>query len=168
MGIPEATGDVARLRGQFRQLKACYDACAAAGLAVDTLSMGMSADLELAIAEGATEVRIGTAIFGSARASREGDRCERTFIGGGNMASAIIGGLDRARRRAPRTSASWSRSPTQRERLAARFPGIGIARGSRARAPSPAPTSSCWRSSRSRCATPRVSYRRSSAGCRWC
>jgi pyridoxal phosphate enzyme (YggS family) len=65
MGIPEATQDAERLRDQFRQLKACYDDCARAGLAVDTLSMGMSADLELAIAEGATEVRIGTAIFGA-------------------------------------------------------------------------------------------------------
>lgn len=64
MGIPEATGDDVRLRDQFRQLKACYDACAEQGLAVDTLSMGMSSDLELAIAEGSTEVRIGTAIFG--------------------------------------------------------------------------------------------------------
>ena len=64
MGIPEATGDEARLRDQFRQLKACYDACVERGLAIDTLSMGMSSDLELAVAEGATEVRIGTAIFG--------------------------------------------------------------------------------------------------------
>ena len=64
MGIPEVTGDDVRLRDQFRQLKACYDACTEQGLAVDTLSMGMSSDLELAIAEGATEVRIGTAIFG--------------------------------------------------------------------------------------------------------
>ena len=64
MGIPEATGDDVRLRDQFRQLKACYDACTEQGLPVDTLSMGMSSDLELAIAEGATEVRIGTAIFG--------------------------------------------------------------------------------------------------------
>jgi pyridoxal phosphate enzyme (YggS family) len=64
MGIPEATGDDVRLRDQFRQLKACYDACTEQGLAVDTLSMGMSSDLELAVAEGATEVRIGTAIFG--------------------------------------------------------------------------------------------------------
>lgn len=64
MGIPEATGDDVRLRNQFRQLKACYDACTEQGLAVDTLSMGMSSDLELAVAEGATEVRIGTAIFG--------------------------------------------------------------------------------------------------------
>jgi len=65
MGIPEATGDAARLRDQFRELKACYDECAGAGFAVDTLSMGMSADLELAVAEGATEVRVGTAIFGA-------------------------------------------------------------------------------------------------------
>ena len=65
MGIPEATGDEARLRDQFRALKACYDQCVSRGLAVDTLSMGMSADVELAIAEGATQVRIGTAIFGA-------------------------------------------------------------------------------------------------------
>lgn len=65
MGIPEPTADAGHLRAQFRQLKACYDACAGAGFAVDTLSMGMSTDLELAIAEGATEVRVGTAIFGA-------------------------------------------------------------------------------------------------------
>jgi len=64
MGIPEQTHDVARLRAQFRILRTCYDACTAAGLQVDTLSMGMSADLEVAIAEGATQVRVGTAIFG--------------------------------------------------------------------------------------------------------
>ena len=64
MGLPEPTADRARLRQQFRQLKACHGACEDAGLALDTLSMGMSADLELAIAEGATEVRVGTAIFG--------------------------------------------------------------------------------------------------------
>jgi PLP dependent protein len=64
MGIPEPTADAERLRAQFRRLKASYDGCLAAGLTVDTLSMGMSSDLELAIAEGATEVRIGTAIFG--------------------------------------------------------------------------------------------------------
>jgi pyridoxal phosphate enzyme (YggS family) len=64
MGIPEPTPDPARQRDQFGALRACFDACNAAGLPVDTLSMGMSADLEAAIAEGATEVRIGTAIFG--------------------------------------------------------------------------------------------------------
>ncbi len=64
MGIPAPTADTGQLRAQFRQLRGCYDACLAAGLPVDTLSMGMSADLEIAIEEGATEVRVGTAIFG--------------------------------------------------------------------------------------------------------
>ena len=71
MGIPEATDDASVLRAQFRQLRQCFDACIDAGLSIDTLSMGMSADLELAIAEGATEVRVGTAIFG-ARDSAKG------------------------------------------------------------------------------------------------
>lgn len=64
MGIPAPTGDAERLRAQFRELRHCFDALKEAGLAVDTLSMGMSADLELAIEEGATQVRLGTAIFG--------------------------------------------------------------------------------------------------------
>ncbi|MBU6485010.1 MAG: YggS family pyridoxal phosphate-dependent enzyme [Betaproteobacteria bacterium] len=68
MGIPAPTADAVVLRGQFRQLRRCYDACRAAGLPVDTLSMGMSADLEIAIEEGATEVRVGTAIFGARQA----------------------------------------------------------------------------------------------------
>ena len=67
MGIAEPTADVARQRAQFRRLRECFDACRAAGLAVDTLSMGMSADLEAAIAEGATLVRVGSAIFGARR-----------------------------------------------------------------------------------------------------
>jgi hypothetical protein len=65
MGIPEPARDVERLRAQFRALRARYDACQEAGLCIDTLSMGMSADLEFAIAEGATEVRVGSAIFGA-------------------------------------------------------------------------------------------------------
>ena len=64
MGIPEPTDEIARRRAQFRALRECLDRCRAAGLAADTLSMGMSADLEDAIAEGATLVRVGTAIFG--------------------------------------------------------------------------------------------------------
>jgi len=71
MGIPAPTTDVAALRAQFRRLRECFDACRAAGLDVDTLSMGMSADLEHAIAEGATEVRVGTAIFGERRKQAE-------------------------------------------------------------------------------------------------
>ncbi len=65
MGIPEPTPDVTLRRSRFRQLRECFDACRGAGLPVDTLSMGMSADLEDAIAEGATLVRVGTAIFGA-------------------------------------------------------------------------------------------------------
>ncbi len=65
MGIPEPTDDAALRRARFRVLRECFDACRAAGLAMDTLSMGMSADLEDAIAEGATLVRVGTAIFGA-------------------------------------------------------------------------------------------------------
>jgi len=65
MGIPEPTNDPARRRAQFRVLRDCLDACRAAGLPADTLSMGMSADLEDAIAEGATLVRVGTSIFGA-------------------------------------------------------------------------------------------------------
>jgi uncharacterized pyridoxal phosphate-containing UPF0001 family protein len=44
--------------------RSCWPACARRALALDTLSMGMSADLEAAVAEGATIVRVGTAIFG--------------------------------------------------------------------------------------------------------
>jgi len=55
---------MASRRGQFRILKALFESCRAAGLPVDTLSMGMSDDLEAAIAEGATIVRIGSALFG--------------------------------------------------------------------------------------------------------
>jgi pyridoxal phosphate enzyme (YggS family) len=65
MGIPEPTLEISLRREQFRKLRACFEACGAAGLAVDTLSMGMSADLEDAIAEGSTLVRVGTAIFGA-------------------------------------------------------------------------------------------------------
>ncbi len=65
MGIPEPTPDSAGRRARFRVLRECFGACRAAGLPVDTLSMGMSADLEDAIAEGATLVRVGTAIFGA-------------------------------------------------------------------------------------------------------
>ncbi len=65
MGIPAPADDVAQQRAQFRRLRQCFEQCRAAGLAVDTLSMGMSGDLEAAVAEGATQVRVGTAIFGA-------------------------------------------------------------------------------------------------------
>ena len=64
MCIPEPTGDLALLRARFAVLRTLQAELIAAGLALDTLSMGMSHDIEPAIAEGATIVRVGTAIFG--------------------------------------------------------------------------------------------------------
>lgn len=65
MAIPAPTDDPARQRAQFAKVRAVFEAMRAAGLPVDTLSMGMSGDLEAAIAEGATIVRVGTALFGA-------------------------------------------------------------------------------------------------------
>ena len=65
MAIPEPTPDVALQRARFASLRAMRNELNAAGFALDTLSMGMSDDLEAAIAEGSTLVRVGTAIFGS-------------------------------------------------------------------------------------------------------
>ncbi|HEX3631748.1 MAG TPA: YggS family pyridoxal phosphate-dependent enzyme [Casimicrobiaceae bacterium] len=64
MGIAAPTDDVARQREQFRVLRQLLAAARAEGLMLDTLSMGMSADLEAAIAEGATLIRVGSALFG--------------------------------------------------------------------------------------------------------
>ncbi len=69
MGIAEATPVAATRRAQYRILRVLLDQCRAAGLPVDTLSMGMSADLEDAITEGATLVRVGTALFGEREAA---------------------------------------------------------------------------------------------------
>ena len=63
MAIPEP-GDRARVRAQFEAMKRLWDDVRTAGTPLDTLSMGMSDDFELAIAAGSTMVRIGTAIFG--------------------------------------------------------------------------------------------------------
>ena len=65
MAIPEPAADAAAQRLPFAALRALLGSLREAGLDVDTLSMGMSGDMEAAIAEGATLVRIGTAIFGS-------------------------------------------------------------------------------------------------------
>ena len=64
MAIPEATDDPAGQRAAFRRLRDVYNKARVAGLPLDTLSMGMSHDLEAAVTGGATIVRIGTAIFG--------------------------------------------------------------------------------------------------------
>src|SRR5450756_1285305 len=64
MSIPEPAADFASACRVFSRVKDVFDALNAAGLALDTLSMGMSADLEAAIHSGSTQVRVGTAIFG--------------------------------------------------------------------------------------------------------
>jgi pyridoxal phosphate enzyme (YggS family) len=64
MAIPEPTGEVALQRSRFSQVRILLEKLKSQGLQLDTLSMGMSDDMEAAIAEGATLVRIGTAIFG--------------------------------------------------------------------------------------------------------
>ena len=64
MCIPEPTDDFAEQCAAFRRLQQRFTQLKDSGLPLDTLSMGMSHDLEAAIAEGATLVRIGTAIFG--------------------------------------------------------------------------------------------------------
>jgi len=65
MAIPEPADTPAAQRIPHRRLRELFETLTARGLALDTLSMGMSADWEAAIAEGATIVRIGTAIFGA-------------------------------------------------------------------------------------------------------
>jgi len=64
MTIPEPAENEAAARAVHHQAKDLFDSLQAAGLSIDTLSMGMTGDLEAAIAEGSTCVRVGTAIFG--------------------------------------------------------------------------------------------------------
>ncbi|MDG4553534.1 MAG: YggS family pyridoxal phosphate-dependent enzyme [Candidatus Competibacter sp.] len=65
MAIPAPATEFAAQRRPFARLRELRERLAAAGLALDTLSAGMSDDLEAAIAEGATLVRVGTALFGA-------------------------------------------------------------------------------------------------------
>lgn len=64
MCIPPEETEPARQHAWFRELRRLYETLNAGGAALDTLSMGMSGDFEAAIEEGATIVRIGTALFG--------------------------------------------------------------------------------------------------------
>ena len=64
MGIPQAGATEQETCDSFQRLRAATDTLAARYRSVDTLSMGMSGDLEIAVACGTTVVRIGTAIFG--------------------------------------------------------------------------------------------------------
>ena len=68
MAIPEPTDDAGRQREQFAELRRLKESLCEAGFNLDILSMGMSDDMESAIQEGATLVRVGSAIFGSREA----------------------------------------------------------------------------------------------------
>jgi hypothetical protein len=65
MAIPAPTKDVNQQITQFKLVRECYDALLAQGFALDTLSIGMSDDYTVAISQGATHVRIGSALFGA-------------------------------------------------------------------------------------------------------
>jgi pyridoxal phosphate enzyme (YggS family) len=65
MAIPDPQDDLGAQRKPHAALRALFEELRAQGLALDTLSMGMSADLEAAIHEGATIVRVGSGIFGA-------------------------------------------------------------------------------------------------------
>jgi pyridoxal phosphate enzyme (YggS family) len=70
MSIPAPSSDRAEQRAAFRAVYELFERLRGDGLELDTLSMGMSDDMEAAIEEGATMVRIGTAIFGSREKAR--------------------------------------------------------------------------------------------------
>ena len=78
MLIPHADLGAGELRMEFRQTRRLFDELIAAGHALDTLSMGMSDDFELAIEEGSTMVRIGTALFGPRPVAADERPDERT------------------------------------------------------------------------------------------
>lgn len=65
MAIPAPTTDNNKQRAQFKQVRECYDGLLAKGYSLDTLSIGMSDDYPIAIEQGATIVRIGSALFGA-------------------------------------------------------------------------------------------------------
>ena len=64
MAIPRMTTDLKMQHDSFRKVRKLFDTLIAEGHDIDTLSMGMSSDLEVAISEGSTMVRIGTDLFG--------------------------------------------------------------------------------------------------------
>ncbi|OEZ27657.1 YggS family pyridoxal phosphate-dependent enzyme [Variovorax boronicumulans] len=64
MAIPEPAPDFAAQRALCLRAHVVFEAIRAAGIALDTLSLGMSGDLEAAVSAGSTMVRVGTAIFG--------------------------------------------------------------------------------------------------------
>jgi pyridoxal phosphate enzyme (YggS family) len=77
MAIPPPSDDFATQRAYARDLRTLQEGLIAAGFELDTLSIGMSDDLEAAVAEGSTLLRIGTALFGPRRPDRAGEAAPR-------------------------------------------------------------------------------------------
>ncbi|CAG0942470.1 Pyridoxal phosphate homeostasis protein [Gammaproteobacteria bacterium] len=84
MFMPQAGLDEPGLRAEFRRVHGLFEALRAAGHDLDTLSMGMSDDLEMAIAEGSTMLRVGTALFGARPAAAPQARCSDDSGRGGS------------------------------------------------------------------------------------
>jgi uncharacterized pyridoxal phosphate-containing UPF0001 family protein len=70
MTIPEPAPDFVAACAVHTRAKALFDALNSQGLGLDTLSMGMTGDMEAAIASGSTMVRVGTAVFGGRQKNR--------------------------------------------------------------------------------------------------
>jgi pyridoxal phosphate enzyme (YggS family) len=64
MGLPAPSDDLAVQKSQLHAVRVVFDSLVAEGIPLDTLSMGMSADLEIAVEEGSSILRVGTALFG--------------------------------------------------------------------------------------------------------
>lgn len=90
MGIGKDTDNRDEITEEFAQLKNLFDKYKTSIDDFDILSIGMTHDLDLAIAQGSTEVRIGTAIFGAREyKNKTMNDIKIAFIGGGNMSSCI-------------------------------------------------------------------------------
>lgn len=90
MGIAKDTADETEIKQSFKKLKDLFEKLKRTYPEINTLSMGMTHDLEQAIECGSTEVRIGTAIFGAREYKQGRIDTSVAFIGGGNMASCIF------------------------------------------------------------------------------
>jgi pyridoxal phosphate enzyme (YggS family) len=64
MGLPAPSDDLAVQKSQLHAVRVVFDSLVAEGIPLDTLSMGMSGDLEIAVEEGSSILRVGTALFG--------------------------------------------------------------------------------------------------------
>ncbi len=121
MAIPEPHPDANHRRMAFAKMRALFEMLRASHPSCDTLSMGMSEDFPLALTEGSTLVRIGTALFGARTPST---LPPVAFIGGGNMARALIGGMIRGGSAAADIHISEPYAPN-REGLATEF-GVAV------------------------------------------